>query len=212
MQESRTKRMIGQLGLVVATAVVTVTVAGSGVASAFNVPMNSVNSAKIVNNSVRSVDIRDGAVRSADVADQTLTRDDIGHEAIDSGLIAEGGVVSEDILNGTIQRGDLALAAQTRWAKVDADATPELLASRGISNISRTAVGNFVVVFQSSVLDCGWSATLNDNDAGSGPSGEISVERDNAGQQNVLRVRTYDSDGTPVDGDGSNGFTVSVVC
>src|SRR5215218_7644033 len=82
------KRILGKLGMVVATAVVSVTVAGSGVASAFNVPMNSVNSAKIVNNSVRSIDIRDGGVRSVDVADHNLTTNDIANGSLTGGDIA----------------------------------------------------------------------------------------------------------------------------
>ena len=204
---------LGKVGLVVATSVVTATLAGTGVASAVAaVPNNSVNSLKIVDNTVRSIDVRNGTLRGVDIADGTVGPDDVEDNSLTASDIAEGGILSEDIRNGTIHPGDLALDALTRWAKVDADASPQLLAGRGASTVTRPAAGNYVVTFNAPITGCGWTATLNDDDAGAASPGEISVERNNANEPNVLRIRTFDSAGALVDGDGSNGFTVMVNC
>jgi hypothetical protein len=69
------------------------------------------------------------------------------------------------------------------------------------------------VTFVQPITDCGWTATLNDNDAGSAAPGEITVERDNIVDAHSLRVRIIDSAGTaPMDASSSDGFTLTVNC
>ena len=227
------KSFLGKLGLVVVTSVASVTIAGSGVAEAFNVPMNSVNSSKIVNNTIRSIDIKDGTLTTLDVADGTLTGNDVEDESLSttelldgsvngndiafgsvSGTdITDGTISSADIATGAVTPADLSVTATTRWAKVGADSTPNLIAHRGASSVSRPAVGNFTVTFAQPIITGGWTAPLNDNASGSAAAGEISVERDNEFDSNSLRVRIHNSAGTAaMDASSTDGFTVTVVC
>lgn len=202
MNPSRSKRMIGQVGLVVATAMVTVTLAGGGVASAFNVPGNSVTSAKIVNNSIRSIDIKDGTLASIDVHDGALTGADV----------ADGSLGGGDIADGSISTADLSPQALTRWAKVDGGTTTSLIRGRGATTASRLAAGQYLVTFSQSITACGWTATVNDNDAGVAPNLYASVERNSAADANTLRVRVFNDAGTTVDTAQDDGFTVTVTC
>ncbi len=202
MNPSRSKRMIGQVGLVVATAMVTVTFAGGGVASAFNVPGNSVTSAKIVNNSIRSIDIKDGTLASIDVHDGALTGADV----------ADGSLGGGDIADGSVSTADLSPQALTRWAKVDGGTTTSLIRGRGATTASRLAAGQYLVTFSQSITACGWTATVNDNDAGVAPNLYASVERNSAADANTLRVRVFNDAGTTVDTAQDDGFTVTVTC
>ncbi len=202
MNPSRSKRMIGQVGLVVATAMVTVTLAGGGVASAFNVPGNSVTSAKIVNNSIRSIDIKDGTLASIDVHDGALTGADV----------ADGSLGGGDIADGSVSTADLSPQALTRWAKVDGGTTTSLIRGRGATTASRLAAGQYLVTFSQSITACGWTATVNDNDAGVAPNLYASVERNSAADANTLRVRVFNDAGTTVDTAQDDGFTVTVTC
>lgn len=202
MNPSRSKRMIGQVGLVVATAMVTVTFAGGGVASAFNVPGNSVTSAKIVNNSIRSIDIKDGTLASVDVHDGALTGADV----------ADGSLGGGDIADGSVSTADLSPQALTRWAKVDGGTTTSLIRGRGATTASRLAAGQYLVTFSQSITACGWTATVNDNDAGVAPNLYASVERNSAADANTLRVRVFNDAGTTVDTAQDDGFTVTVTC
>jgi hypothetical protein len=72
----------------------------------------------------------------------------------------------------------------------------------------------YAVVFDSSVVGCGWTATLNDNDVGGAKAGEITVERKQQGVTTDLLVRTFDSNGQAADPDigGNDGFTLMVIC
>jgi len=68
MNDSRVKKVASQLGLVVAGSAMTVLLLGGGPAGAFNVPNNSVTSAKIVNGTIQGMDIKDGTVAPVDLA------------------------------------------------------------------------------------------------------------------------------------------------
>jgi hypothetical protein len=239
------KGHLGKVGLVVATSLATMTLAGGGVASAVAsaVPANSVNSSKIVNNSIRSVDIRNGTIRSMDVLDNNLRGTDVldgslgtddvldgsltGGDIADSSLttfdlqdgtvasedIADATIVSNDIQNGSIQAADLNNSAMTRWAKIDADATgTAVLRGRGVITSSRVGQGMYTVTFLQAVDACGWTATVNDNDAESAGNLYASVERNSVNDQNTLRVRTFDASGALTDTSAGDGFTVTVVC
>lgn len=212
MNGSRSKHMIGQVGLVVATAMVTVTLAGSGVASAFNVPGNSVTSAKIVNNSIRSIDVKDGTLASVDVHDGALTGADVADGALTGGDVADGSLGGGDIADGSVSTADLSPQALTRWAKVDGGTSTSLIRGRGATTASRLAAGQYLVTFSQSITACGWTATVNDNDAGVAPNLYASVERNSAADANTLRVRVFNNAGTTVDTAQDDGFTLTVTC
>ncbi|MFN3257473.1 MAG: hypothetical protein ACE37B_17450 [Ilumatobacter sp.] len=110
--------------------------------------------------------------------------------------------------------GPMAAPGSLRWAKVDADTDgATLLAGSGVSSVARQFEGSFSVTFDSSVVGCGWTASLNDNAAGSSVPGEISVELfSGAVAEPRLWVRIYDSAGVLVDPLGDDGFTVMVTC
>ena len=88
MDGSRLKKIASQLAIVVAGGLVAVTLTGGGPVGAFNVPNNSVTSAKIVNGEVKTVDIGTNEVRCVDVRDDTL---------------AGGGFTGVDIVESTLQ-------------------------------------------------------------------------------------------------------------
>jgi hypothetical protein len=100
-----------------------------------------------------------------------------------------------------------------RYAKVDADSSEATILSHvGAASSGRQGTGVYIVTFDEPVTDCGWSATLNDNDVGIAPSGEATVERASAGQTSTLLVSTWNSSGTKVDLGDTDGFTVTVIC
>jgi len=76
------KKLCSQLALVMAGSAMTILMLSGGPAGAFNVPNNSVNSAKIVNGSVQGIDIKNGTLRGIDVANQSLTNADIAPGAV----------------------------------------------------------------------------------------------------------------------------------
>jgi hypothetical protein len=228
------KGFFGKFGLVVATAVVTTSLAGTGVASAVAaVPNNSVTSPKIVNNSVKSADIRDNSVHSIDVTDGNLTGVDIADDTVGGGDVTDGSITSADIgdgavstldvldgnltgadiLNGSIGLTDLAPTAVTRWAKVDADVNgATMIRGRGAVGATRVSAGQYAVTFLQDVDQCGWSATANDNGTGAAGALFATVELDGPNADNVLRVRTFDAAGALVDPTNDDGFTVTVNC
>jgi hypothetical protein len=67
------------------------------------------------------------------------------------------------------------------------------------------------VVFAAPITGCGWTATLNDNDASSTPPGEIGVEREPGSNTSVL-VRTFNSAGIQTESSEDNGFTIVLSC
>jgi hypothetical protein len=102
-----------------------------------------------------------------------------------------------------------------RWAKVFANsARAELLSGSGVNSVNRVGTGVIEVIFSSSVVGCGWTATRNDvgNPPGAAASGEITVELFNTIIATNLLVRTFNSAGTPADLTVNDGFTVMVIC
>jgi len=96
------------------------------------------------------------------------------------------------------------------YAKVDADAgSATLIRGKGVVSVSRVGTGQYNVEFDSSIEQCGWFATLNENTSQISQNGEISVAQDDA---NSLRVRTFDSTGAAEDPNSTDGFSVHVVC
>lgn len=88
------------LFVAVVSAVLTALLLGGGAAVAFNVPNNSVNSAKIVDNSVRTGDLRNGTIADADLSPETRTYWAIVH--VNSGtpsIIADEGATNVTVLS-----------------------------------------------------------------------------------------------------------------
>ena len=108
----------------------TVVVAG-GIAVA-SVPNNSVTSAKILNGTIQSIDIKDGTIQGGDIA------------------------------NGSVGVVDVTTDLRPLWARVgaDADNDPVLVAGRGVTSVVKrgTDFPDYLVTFNRSVLDCGWTA------------------------------------------------------
>jgi hypothetical protein len=65
---TRIRGLFGHVLTAVGGGVIAVMIVGGGPAGAFNVPNNSVNSAKIVDRSIRGIDIRDATVQPADLS------------------------------------------------------------------------------------------------------------------------------------------------
>ena len=104
-------------------------------------------------------------------------------------------------------------AAAGLYAKVGADASgATLLRGKGVVSVSRSVVGGYKVEFDSSIEQCGWFATLNENGDGAAEPGEIAVEQQSAADPNSLEIRTFDSAGISADPGDADGFSVHVVC
>ncbi|HYF45444.1 MAG TPA: hypothetical protein VD926_04490, partial [Acidimicrobiales bacterium] len=184
----------------------------NGAVRSADVADNALTGNDIQDDSLTTSEITDGSLNGNDIAFGTVGGDDILDNSLVSGDIATSTITTGDIAPGGVTPSDLSLQAQTRWAKVGADATPNLIAGRGATSVSHSGAGNFTVNFAQPVTGCGWTATINDNDAGGAPAGQISVERENAGDPDSLRVRTFTAAGAAADLASSDGFTVTVVC
>ncbi len=68
MARTRSEIFGSRLAVAIATMIATALVFSGGMAVAFSVPPNSVNSAKIVNGTVRGIDIKNGTVTHHDLA------------------------------------------------------------------------------------------------------------------------------------------------
>ena len=121
-------------------------------------------------------------------------------------------VNSSSIVNGSVARADLKPGSLPNWAKVAGSTTGTLLAGRGVASSSHVGTGVYQVDFNRSIVGCGWSATLNDNDAGTATAGLITVERASSGDVDSLFVRTFNTAGSAANTLGSEGFTVMVTC
>jgi len=101
-----------------------------------------------------------------------------------------------------------ALETQGRYAKVDADIdSASLIRGKGVDSVSRVREGVFMVRFIAPIDQCGWFATLNDNDTGVVSAGQIGRS-----DLNALQVRIWDKIGNPADRAPNDGFSVQVVC
>lgn len=127
-------------------------------------------------------------------------------------IAAPNTVNSSSIVNGSVARADLKPGSLPNWAKVAGGTTGTFLAGRGASSSSRVGTGVYQVNFNRSVQGCGWSATLNDDDAGAAASGQITVERASAGDPDSLFVRTFNAAGAAANTASGDGFTVTVLC
>ncbi len=136
----------------------------------------------------------------------------IPNNSVTSAKIVNGTIQGIDIKPGAVGPGQLGVNARPRWAKVDAGATTSLIRGRGAVSASRIGAGVYAVTFASPITNCGWTATLNDNDAGGSSPGEIAVERGSAGNAFILWVRTFNSAGTQTDTNNDDGFTLVASC
>lgn len=135
-----------------------------------------------------------------------------GPNTVNSAAIVNGSVTGQDIATGTIGRGDLKPGSLPSWAKVAGSTTGTLLSGRGVAASSHVGTGVYQVDFTRSIVGCGWSATLNDNDAGAATAGLITVERAASDDVDSLFVRTFNTAGSSANTLGSEGFTVIVTC
>jgi len=127
-------------------------------------------------------------------------------------IAAPNTVNSSSIVNGSVARADMKPGSLPSWAKVGGGTAGTLLAGRGVVSSTRISAGVYQVVFNRSIIGCGWTATLNDNDAGGATAGQIAVERASSAITTNLIVRTYNTSGAQTDTGADDGFTVMVVC
>ncbi len=201
MTRSSTGVFGSRLAVAITSVIVTTVVVAGGIAVA-SVPNNSVNSAKIVNGTIQGIDIKNGTIQGIDIA------------------------------NGSVGVADLAPTALPLFARVgnDADNNPVLVAGRGVTSVVKRGepVNDYLVTFNRSIANCGWTATINANNY-FGPTngwGTILAENDGGplppdgtgpGPADALRVRLQHID--PISGevpyllgDPNSTFTVTVTC
>ncbi len=130
-------------------------------------------------------------------------------------VIAEDYLVSvgNEVILATERLTALEAQPTIRWAKVDADFNgATLLRGFGATAVSRIGTGQFLVTFDGPIDICGWTATLNDNAAGTALNGQISIEQNATFDATTLRVRTFSEAGAEEDPPDTSGFTVTVTC
>ena len=81
-----------------------------------------------------------------------------------------------------------------------------------MAGVTASGSGAYTVTFDDPVVGCAWIATLNDNDEGLPPVGEIAINRFDLGDPRVLQLRTFNSAGDPTPVGGGNGFSAAVLC
>lgn len=183
MSSSPLRTVAKQCAVIAASVVATATILGSGLASAQEAPEVGTAIAEVAPaNSVNSAAIINGSVTGADIAD------------------------------GSISRADLKPAVAPRWAKVDAGPTTTLIRGRGASTAFRVSPGVYRVTFASNIRTCGWSATVNDNDAGTAGPALISAERSSNASDTEIIVRTFNTAGALADLAENDGFTLLLNC
>jgi hypothetical protein len=139
-------------------------------------------------------DIRRGAVGKSEVRTDSIGKAELIEDVI------TGGQVAESTLQGVATASGL-----THFAVVDDNGVRSR--SRNVSTTARTGEGSYNVVFNRDVSKCAYLVSLGRVLLGGSQRGEISTTL-LAGLNNVVRVRTRDSDGSPSDRE----FHIAVVC
>jgi hypothetical protein len=124
--------------------------------------------------------IKNGTVTGRDIRNHSLSGSDVRHDGIGGGSIKEstlGAVPSAYLAGGA---GHMAVV----------NAGGQAVRGRDISSVARTSEGRYQVIFNSSVRNCGYFATIGDPSASAPPShSEISVSS-LASNVNGVAVRT----------------------
>lgn len=201
-----------RLGVAVVTAIVTTAVIAGGVAAA-QVANGSVTTAKIRNGAVTTDKIANGAVTTAKLRGGAVTSRKLADGAVTSAKLANNSVTTSALAPGAVTFGTLAATVQSnlpRHALVSANPNgASLVSGRGVLSVTRVQTGSYRVAFITPVDTCSYTATLVDVGTGGATPGEITVERDSATE---VRVRTYDSNGTPQDTANTDGFALAINC
>lgn len=122
--------------------------------------------------------------------------------------IAGGGATTSAISKATVKKiankqANKLIDETTAFAKVDQNGT--LLAGSGVTSATRTAAGDYLVVFQRDITNCANVAGVREV-VGNEFHGLVSTYTPAA---NTVRVTTYDRQGQNTDG---NGFNLIVTC
>lgn len=134
-----------------------------------------------------------------------------GANTVNSAAIINGTVTGTDLANQTVGRNDLKANVVARWAKVNAGIATELIRGRGVESAFRSQAGVYRVAFTDSIVNCGWTATINDNANGTAAPFQITVEASKIAPTDVI-VRTFNSAGAAADTAETDGFTITVDC
>jgi hypothetical protein len=133
-----------------------------------------------------------------------------GTNTVDSGDLRPGAVKSVDIRGSAVTGPKLAPSVRPRWARIN-HTSNSIVRGRGVTGMTSAGNGNYTVSFATPIVNCGWTATLNQNVTGDPhPAGELAVKP--AGQ-NAVNVQYFSSGGSatnlPV---AQSGFTVVIHC
>ena len=105
------------------------------------------------------------------------------------------------------EKGDPAASA---WAKIDGGGRT-ILGQKGVAGLDGSGA-LYNLTFDESIVGCAWLATLNDNDTGLPPKGEIAILKEDSINTKRLQVRTFNSAGGLAPLGGGDGFSVAVLC
>ena len=132
----------------------------------YGVATGSIDGREIKNRSVTNKDFKDGTLR--------------GNEAKPDGF--GGGAIKESTL-GTVNF--------SRGVESSAVVSPQgaVVRSTGSATAQRTAVGRYTVIFQRSMANCTYAATIGDESTGGTGSGLVSVAT-NSINTNAVNIRT----------------------
>ena len=126
--------------------------------------------------SIDSREIKNNSVRGKDVKTRSLTGRDLGSDQI-------GGTAVKESSLGTVEFA--------RGVESSAVVSPAgtVVRSTGGATAQRTATGRYAVIFQRSMANCTYGATIGDESSGGTGSGLISVST-NRINPNAVNVRT----------------------
>ena len=107
MDGTRWKKVASQVAMAVAGGLVAVTLTGGGPAGAFNVPNNSVTSAKIVNGTIQGIDIKDQTIAPRDISIGAVTNARLGADAVTTDKVADGTITGADVQADSLGSSDI---------------------------------------------------------------------------------------------------------
>jgi hypothetical protein len=146
--------------------------------------VNTINSADIIDGEVKEADVGQGAVASPEVKNNSIVGGDVAPNSLATGKIVDGSLTGVDVANNSLKGADVDEStldvgdAARAYARVSPDC--DILSncptdqSKGISNVTREATGQYCVTAPG--IDSAETPAAVTVDAGStGASGDASA-------------------------------------
>jgi hypothetical protein len=167
------RRLLPSPAMVVALVALVMSLGGSAYALV-------ITGKQIRNNTVTGKDVRNRSLTGRDVRNRSLTGNDVRRDKLGGASIKEASL-------GPVPAAFLAHGG-ARYAVVSAGG--QLARGRDISSVARTGAGRYQVIFNASIRDCAYFATVGDPSAAVPPQNSQVTVSSLASHVNGVAVRT----------------------